>query len=340
MRDSSKSTARRGTFAPILAICCVAMFSMVALAIDLGTMTVARTHCQSAADTAALVGCRLLNNQPLVTTNNAGPAMTAAKEVATDNKLFRNNFTASQVSNIRVGVYDYNTVTDRFDPPTQWGTGWAPVAPSVANPNPPPPAPGTAPTGKSWTAVEVTIAVQQPAFFARIFGVSSMANGARALAVHRPRDIAFVLDYSGSMGYASNPTWPYQNGVDSDIVGMHGPDTQWPKFSHYARYTAYTVTPNTSSYNVADTNASLRPCPLQNNTTLRNTDYSHAPSNASGLSVGGPSMLEGHYSSNGTTMTASGFCEAVGVSVSDPIGSSTVFRTAFSWGPPRTAKGN
>ncbi|MGL4550338.1 MAG: pilus assembly protein TadG-related protein, partial [Gemmataceae bacterium] len=49
---------RTGSILPLLALTIVGLLTLVALAIDLGMLAVARTQCQSAADTAALSGAR------------------------------------------------------------------------------------------------------------------------------------------------------------------------------------------------------------------------------------------------------------------------------------------
>ena len=48
------SRPRRGSVLPMLALCLVSVFAFVALAVDLGVLAVSRTHCQNAADVAAL----------------------------------------------------------------------------------------------------------------------------------------------------------------------------------------------------------------------------------------------------------------------------------------------
>jgi Flp pilus assembly protein TadG len=52
---------RRGSILPLVAICLIALIGMLALAIDLGVLAVARTQCQNAADLGALAGVRTLN---------------------------------------------------------------------------------------------------------------------------------------------------------------------------------------------------------------------------------------------------------------------------------------
>ena len=54
----------------------------------------------------------------------------------------------------------------------------------------------------------VTVNTTTKTYFGKVFGVSSFNVGAQATAVHRPRDIAIVLDFSGSMHYSSETAYP------------------------------------------------------------------------------------------------------------------------------------
>ena len=85
-----------------------------------------------------------------------------------------------------IGYYAYNSSLQRFEPNFS----------------------GSKPSTESWSAVRVTITAKPPTFFARVLGMSSMPVKAVATSVHRPHDIALILDYSSSMQYASEPGWP------------------------------------------------------------------------------------------------------------------------------------
>src|SRR5687768_15326464 len=63
MRATRRPNRRRATVLPMIGVCLIAIFSFVALAVDLGMLAVARTQCQNAADVGALVGCRTLDNK-------------------------------------------------------------------------------------------------------------------------------------------------------------------------------------------------------------------------------------------------------------------------------------
>ena len=304
---------RRGTVLPLVAVSCTAMFGFIALAIDLGMLTIARTECQAAADGAALTGCRILSNKSTVEKNDGVNAMIAARTTATSNNLRTKAFVNADISRIRLGVYDYNSGTSQFDKPTVWSTNYTPGT-ATGDPDP-----GTPPTGKSWTAIEVQISVSQPTFFAQVFGVTSMPTSASAVAVHRPRDVAFVLDFSGSMQFGSMPTWPVNFNANAAVVGLNSPDPHYPKFGHYGRYSYYNNTPDTASYNTAASDPTSRPNPFQNKSSHSNSGYSYAPSNHTMESRGGPPIADSFW-------TASDGASSVT--------SSTPYVKAFTWDPP------
>ena len=69
------------------------------------------------------------------------------------------------------------------------------------------------PSGKVGNAVRVTArrdakhGGEVPLFFARALRVSSFSTSASAVAMATPRDIAFVVDLSGSMNDDTEPCW-------------------------------------------------------------------------------------------------------------------------------------
>src|SRR5262245_24413310 len=115
---------RRGTILPLLAVTCFALFGFVALAVDLGMLMVARTECQNAADAAALIGARTLdNNVPEGMTESAydnqrPAAITAATTMVRSNYLLKNTFAFSDstIDKVEIGIYDYNTTNQLFQP--------------------------------------------------------------------------------------------------------------------------------------------------------------------------------------------------------------------------------
>jgi Flp pilus assembly protein TadG len=268
---ASNPTRRRGTFIPILAICTVGLFAFISLAIDLGMLAVVRTQCQQAADAAALTGARLLNNKTGAANNNFANAKTGAETVIGSNSFLQQNF-ASAERTVTVGQYTYDTGAGRFIANSSSFTGTA----------------GPAPAGTVWTAMRSSITVNQNTFFAKfggggfggIFNYSNLTNGADAIAVHRPRDIAIVLDYTGSMGFDS---YPYFTDADSQRY-MNNPDPQYPKFGHYGRYTYYATTGTTAN----NSNPTARANPMRR--TDGGAGNRYPPSNYTTDTQAGPTI--------------------------------------------------
>ena len=201
---------RDGSMLPLMAVSAISLFAFVALAVDIGMLAVSRTQCQNAADAAALVGCRTLNNKPGAVNNDLTAAVANAKSTTTGNVHLSRNFTAAQIQKIESGQYQYDTTSQQFRV-----NSWTNVTNSQS---------AAPPSSGSWTAIRTTLSVTQPTYFMRVLGVTSMPSGARATAVYRPRDIAFVLDMTGSMAYAST-----FNASGSSL----NPDTLVPSFGHY-----------------------------------------------------------------------------------------------------------
>ena len=53
--------SRRGALLPLLALALLGLIGLLALAIDIGMVAVARSQCQNAADAAAMAGARTIN---------------------------------------------------------------------------------------------------------------------------------------------------------------------------------------------------------------------------------------------------------------------------------------
>ncbi len=210
MRTQQQQLRRRGSILPLVAICLIALIGMIALGIDLGVLAVARTQCQSAADCSALAGTRLLDGK---TANNNKPAAEAfAQTVATNNKVLTSVVKSSQVT-VQTGIYSYDPVAKAF----------------VADLS------GSNPNSYPWTAMQVTLSTSQPSYFAQLFGLGPFNVGATAVAVHRPRDVAIVLDFSTSMQYSSNVNVRgTTNGGPTS--GSMSPDPIYPQFGPWAVY--------------------------------------------------------------------------------------------------------
>jgi Flp pilus assembly protein TadG len=202
------STARRGTIVPYVAVSAVFLFSLIAFAIDIGLVALARNHCQNAADAAAMAAVRQLNGDTTTSPpNNYNGAAPTAQAVATANTVVGRPIQTTDVTT-SVGWYSYDASAQRF---TAHFTG-------------------TKPATEAYDTVQVTVSTNQPTYFAAVFGVNTMPASATAIAVHRPRDIALVLDFSGSMKFDSETSYPNQGNITASL----NPDTVVPRFGHWS----------------------------------------------------------------------------------------------------------
>jgi len=271
----TRRPTRRGSIVPLLAVCVIGLFAFIALAIDLGMMMVSRTECQNAADAAALAGVRTLDNRvPAGQTedqydNQAGAASTNARTAITNNVFLNRNYTNAQITDVTVGLYDYDTSTQSFAPNFTYATK---------------------PVGKAWSAVQVTVDGTQPTYFGKVLGITSMPMSAYAVAAHRPRDIALVLDYTGSMGYASTFTYRYYDSASNSYwCTYNSSDTSYPQFGQYSRYLAYQNTnPNNDP---AGSTIANRPNPLYQTGTVIAAPYVYSPANFTNTTANGPPIV-------------------------------------------------
>jgi Flp pilus assembly protein TadG len=220
MRKPLQSNRRDGAVLPLVTVCLVGLLGFVALAIDVGMMAVARTEAQSAADIAALAGARTLDGQSASNNKTAAEAM--AVTAATSNSILSAQITSAQVTTATAGVYRYDTSTLRFKADFQNGPG----------------------AQEAYGAMRVKISTSQGTYFGRVLGVSSMTVGAEAAAVHRPRDVAISLDFSGSMRFSSEFNYPPITGTTL-VTGSLSPDPNFPRFGPWVIYpVAVSGTPN------------------------------------------------------------------------------------------------
>jgi hypothetical protein len=286
---------------PTLVVCLIGLCGFVALAVDLGMLAVSRTESQNAADAAALAGARLLNNKPGVVDGNRPAALAISNATVLANFHLSTNFDPSQISSIRAGLFTYNTTTSKFD---------------VSYPT-------SLPAGQSWAAIEVVITVAQPTYFMQVFGVTTMPSGARAVAVHRPRDTALVIDFTGSMGYSS---------LTNIYTGLNDPNAVWPAYGHYQRYTAY----NTNALGASETGTvSTRPNPFQQMGTRVAAPYVYAPANLTIETNNGKPIVRDFY----FAYTAANMADP-SVPVTSPTlnadGTNNLLNAFQRWSPPET----
>ena len=215
MRTLPSNSRREAAVLPLVTICLVALLAFVALAIDVGMMAVARTQAQASADIGALAGARTLNGQ---SGNNRTAAEAEAREASASNYILTSQVTTGQIYAVTSGVYRYDTASSRF------------VADFA-----------TAPTSlEAYGAMQVEIRTTQPTYFGRVLGMNSMQVNAIATAVHRPRDVAIVLDFSGSMKFSSEFNYPSISGT-TPITGSLNPDPNFPRFGPWNMYPVATA---------------------------------------------------------------------------------------------------
>src|ERR1700677_2688656 len=183
-QHAGRPARRQGTIATLIAFTMVILIAFLGLAIDLGMLAIAKTQAQNAADLAALSAARTLNGNS-TSVNNSGAynnstATTNAQTVLAYNNILGASIQSSQLT-LTYGSYDYSQTNQSFSanyPPT---------------------------TGVPWTAVAATVnTTSLPGAFSNVLGNSLLPNvTATAQAVHRPRDIAMIMDLSESMRFGT-----------------------------------------------------------------------------------------------------------------------------------------
>jgi Flp pilus assembly protein TadG len=180
-RRFRKFHSRRASIAVLSSLLMVLMIGLLAMSIDVGYVLAVRTQLQNAADSAALAACGVLggeaDNTVDVAKEFAGYHVAGGKSVALLN------------SDVQIGTWDERNRA--FTP------------------------------GNSGNAVRVTARRNDGTggnnlFFARIYGRDSFNQDVTAIATGTPRDIAFVVDLSGSMNDDTEPCWATHQ-ITSDL---------------------------------------------------------------------------------------------------------------------------
>ncbi len=220
-------TQRQGAALVLLIVALVPLMAFLALAVDLGLLAVARSQCQNAADSAAMAATRALNGV-VANNNNYSAATPAAQSAVVGNQVLSKQIETSQLTT-QIGRFVYNQAAQRFE--GQF------------------PGPGT----ESWSMVrtQVTADVNNQMGFAKIFSFAIPSVQARATAAHRPRDVCVVLDFSGSMRFASLMGTPYSGNRNSN----NGDDV-FPLFGHYSATSSAQLQATSFSSPYSDTNLS------------------------------------------------------------------------------------
>ncbi|MCI0455361.1 MAG: Tad domain-containing protein [Gemmataceae bacterium] len=238
----NRTTARRGAILPMVALCLIGLIGLVALAIDIGIVAVARTQAQNAADSAAMAGARTLTGDETGGYNAGavpGNAVRAANNNTVMGKAVQGNpdenwnptdkdgnpddaakalvhpadhiYKTGQVT-VELGAYVY--AYNDSDPTQEKFTIQVPRADAT----------------EPLTAVRVTINGTGNFAFGRIFGMNTFNVIARAVGAHRPRDVVIVMDLSGSMRFQSLPGGTYTGARTYSLNG----ESVFPRFGHYS----------------------------------------------------------------------------------------------------------
>lgn len=171
-----RRATRRGVVAIQIAVCSTVLFGLTALVIDVARLYTTQTELQAAADSAALAAAAQL-------AGGAGGTPEELARTSADDFAHRNSATGYSVrvldNDVEFGRAIYDAGTSKFT---------------------------FQPGGTNYDAVRVTVRhtdgqglVTVPFLFAPILGKNSGQVQARAAALLIPRDIAVVIDLSGSM---------------------------------------------------------------------------------------------------------------------------------------------
>ena len=205
IQNTFRPQQKRGAILPLTAISIIGLCGFLALSIDVGMLAVARAQVQDAADAAAICGARsLIGSQ----SNYVANSTAAAIAQATRNTILGTNINPAEVS-VQQGCYHYNYATQTFSPEFPPGTG------------------------ENYNLTQVTISHTYNTTFAKVLGVNTMTVNATSTAAHRPRDVAMVLDYSGSMNNESD-LWNCESYLGSYLGTPNNPDPIFPQWGPYA----------------------------------------------------------------------------------------------------------
>ncbi len=169
---------RRGAIIVLTAILMVVLMGLLALSIDTGYMYTMQTELDRSVDAAALAGAASLvegtdtASDKVVEYLVRNPVGGEEGSISDDRLAeFTALFLADHSGDYSVAIGNWNADTGQLEA--------APKYPS---------------------AVEVSMTYPNlPLFFGRVLGKNSFSIEARAIAMYQPRDIALVLDFSGSM---------------------------------------------------------------------------------------------------------------------------------------------
>jgi hypothetical protein len=306
MTLNKRRQRRRGSILPLVVVSLVAMCGFVALSIDLGLIAAAKTQCQNSADASAMAGARALDGtlgQNVGDTNTPGTSKYIALHTAISNLVLNSAIPAANVT-LTYGAWHYDTANHVFTP------NFPPVSPD------------------NYNLVQTNVSYQLQTSFASVFQYinpsfnSLITVQAQAQAAHRPRDVAIVLDYSGSMNNESD-LWNCEsyldNGSNNTTNGYRWPKAGNPGWTSnntetvYPLFGGYSGTSSTAGLNAGNdySDYSANPnllCPAAvNGNTLHNNQSIGKSNVATDLtsSQGVPAMATDFWKNNrGSTATA------------------------------------
>lgn len=216
---------------PVVALLMVCLCGFTALSVEVATIATVKVQCQNAADSAALAGARTLDGGA---TPKTSLAQSNAQAAASSNSALGLNGSgkvavvpfASAETTVTCGTYHYDTSNRAFYPAYTLGTG------------------------ENYNLVKVaTQRAIKNTFFAVDGGVNAPASNqtivATAVAAHRPRDVAVVLDFSGSMNDESD-LWNADTYFGPYYNQSNNSDPVVPAFGHYSGGSASLVSTSTS----------------------------------------------------------------------------------------------
>jgi Flp pilus assembly protein TadG len=204
IRRPSRPERSRGAILPLTAISIIGLCGFLALSIDLGMLAVARAQVQDAADAAAIAGARSLNGS---SGSNTTTSTANAIAQATRNTILGTNVAPAEVA-VQQGCWHYNYNSQTFSPEFPPGTN------------------------ENYNLTQVTITHTYNTTFAAVIGVPTMTVTGISTAAHRPRDVAMVLDYSGSMNNESD-LWNCESYLGSYLNTPNNPDPIFPQWGPY-----------------------------------------------------------------------------------------------------------
>ncbi len=255
MRLQQRNHPRRGAIIPFVAVCLIALLGMVALAIDIGMVAVAKAQAQNAADSAAVATVRTFTGQ---TGYNLANAPKAGFQAAAANQILASavNTNASSIAMPKTDVYTSGNVTLAcgayyyiYNDASPSSEAFQITIPNAGTGLP------TKPASQPYTAVTSTVTGTNPVFFGSVFGASPFNVTASATAAFRPRDVVLIMDLSGSMRFESMMAMASAGGGTVTEAGARtismNPDPNYPIFGHYSN-TASAALQGTTTYPTAD----------------------------------------------------------------------------------------